>query len=295
MALFNEFCADFFQRYFELHPTEAIHYGIEGYDHRLKDYTDEEYREEKSFAEDSLKRLKQVSVKGLSRDETIDYALLEGRLTIENYEFNKEDYRLKLPDLYLSTSHFYILTVRPTNDVVGNLLARLERSPKVIEQGIANLSRPEVNPPRLWTEMAIESAKGGVSFLDNLGDIPRVKNVLKDLARFKAAVEKAKDATRAFQQFLERDLLARSRGVYAVGPEHYHLLLKKRHFLSLDAGSLLALGENLFAETKKELAALAEKIAPGKGIEKAALKIQEAHPTANELLPVYQKAMEAAR
>jgi len=38
MPSFAEFCADFFKKYFDLHPTEAIHYGIEGYDHLLKDY-----------------------------------------------------------------------------------------------------------------------------------------------------------------------------------------------------------------------------------------------------------------
>ena len=295
MSSFTEFCADFFSRYFELHPTEAIHYGVEGYDHRLNDYSDEAYRAEKAFAEDAFKRLREVSIKGLSADETIDYALLDGRLALDNYEFNKEDYRLRSPEQYLCTSHFYILTVRPTNDVVGNLLARLEGSPGVIAQGIANLSRPEANPPRLWTEMAIESARGGVSFLDTLGNIPRVKETLKEPGRFAAAVEKAQAATRSFQDFLERDLLPRSRGSYAVGPEHYHLLLKKRHFLSHDAEGLLALGEKLFDDTKRELGALAEKIAPGKSIEEAALKIQERHPAAGELLPVYQKAMEAAR
>jgi uncharacterized protein (DUF885 family) len=295
MTSFADFSADFFKRYFELHPTEAIHYGIEGHDHRLKDYTDAAHREEKAFAADARKRLRQVSVKGLSRDETIDYALLEGKLVIENYEFAKEDHRLKSPEQYLSVSHFYILTVRPTNDLMGNLLARLESSGRVIEEGIENLSRPEANPPRLWTEMAVESAKGGVSFLDNLGNIPNVKNALTDPSRFRAAVEKAKDATRRFQEFLERDLLPRSRGVYAVGAEHYHLLLKKRHFLNHDAEGLLALGKKLFAETKKELAALAEKITPGKSIEEVARTIQERHPSSDELLAVYRKAMEAAR
>ena len=295
MSSFADFCADFFARYFELHPTEAIHYGVPGYDNRLKDYTDEAYRAEKAFADESLKRLRQVSVKGLSPDETLDYALLEGRLTLDNYEFKKEDYRLKAPEQYLSTSHFYILTVKPTDDVAGNLLARLELSPAIIEQGIGNLSRPDADPPRLWTEIAIESAKGGLTFLDHLWDIPRVKETTRDSHRFNRAVEGAKAATRKYQDFLERDLLPRSRGVYAVGPEHYHLLLKKKHFLSIDAEQLLARGEALFAETKKELAALAEKIAPGKGIEEAARKIQDHHPPASELLPVYQKAMEAAR
>ncbi len=295
MSAFAEFCADFFKRYFELHPTEAIHYGVEGHDHRLHDYTDEAYRKEKAFAEDSLKRLRQVSVKGLTKDETIDYALMEGRLTIENYEFNKEDYRLKSPESYLSTPHFYILTVRPTDDIAGNLLSRLEQSPKIVEQGIANLNRKEANPPKLWTEIAVESAKGGISFLDTLSNIPKVKEAMKDPQRLQAAIEKAKAATQRFCDFLESDLLARSDGTYAVGAEHYHLLLKKRHFLSHDAESLLAFGEKLFAETKKELAAMAEEIAPGKDIEQAALKIQQQHPSPGELLPVYRKAMEAAR
>jgi uncharacterized protein (DUF885 family) len=295
MPAFADFSRDYFSRYFELHPTEAIHYGVPGYDHRLKDFTDAAYREEKALAAESLRRLREVSVKGLSPDETLDYALLEGRLTLDNYEFEKEDYRLRSPEQYLSTSHFYILTVRPTNDVGGNLLSRLEASPAIIEQGIANLSRAEANPPRLWTDIAIESAKGGVTFLDSLSNIPRVKETTRDSARFNRAVEKAKAATERFQDFLERDLLPRSGGVYAVGPEHYHLLLKKKHFLSIDAEQLLAQGERLFADTKKELEALAERIAPGQGIEAAARKIQDHHPPASDLLPVYEKAMEAAR
>ena len=57
MSPFADFCADFFKRYFELHPTEAINYGVEGYDHLLNDYSDEAYREEKAFVEHSFKRL----------------------------------------------------------------------------------------------------------------------------------------------------------------------------------------------------------------------------------------------
>jgi uncharacterized protein (DUF885 family) len=295
MTSFADFCADFFKRYFDLHPTEAIHYGIDGYDHLLKDYTDETYREEKAFAEQSFKQLRQVSVKGLTKDETIDYALLEGRLTIENYEFNKEDYRLKWPEIYLSIPHIYILTVRPTKDIVGNIQGRLQRAPQLIQQGISNLSRREANPPRLWTEMAIASAKGGIDFLKNLSNIPKVKETPTKPQSFNDAVQMTIEATKSFQEFLERELLPRSRGAYAVGDEHYHLLLKKRHFLSHDAQGLLALGERLFDQTKKELAALADAIAPGKGIEEAALKIQEQHPSSSELLSIYQRAMEAAR
>ena len=169
------FCTDYFNKYFELHPTEAIYYGIEGYDHLLNDYSDEAYKIEKAFVGESLGKLHQIPVEDLDKDETIDYTLLEGRLTIQRYEYKKEDYRLKWPDTYLPVDAIYILTVRPTDDLPGNLLSRLEQTPALIQQGIANLSRPEANPPRLWTEMAIEGAKGGLSFLDNLTVHPKVQ------------------------------------------------------------------------------------------------------------------------
>ena len=51
MSSFADFCTEYFKRYFELHPTEAIYYGIEGYDHLLKDYSDETYQAEKAFVE----------------------------------------------------------------------------------------------------------------------------------------------------------------------------------------------------------------------------------------------------
>ncbi|MBI4523021.1 MAG: DUF885 domain-containing protein [Deltaproteobacteria bacterium] len=295
MSSFSDFCDEYFKKYFALHPTEAIHYGIGGYDHLLKDYSDEAYAEEKALAEESLRKLRQVSVKGLTPDEIIDYALMEGRLTIENYEFKKEDYRLKWPEIYLPVPHVYILTVRPTNDIIGNLLSRLEAMPEAVAQGISNLSRPESNPPKLWTRMAIASARGGITFLDNLLENPRIKQAIRDPHPLEGAIGKAERAVNDFGDFLAGDLLSRSDGIYAVGDEHYHLLLKKRHFLSHDAQSLLALGESLFKETKKELGALAEEVAPGQGIKEVTRRIQENHPPVDELIPAYENAMKAAR
>jgi len=295
MSTFTEFCAGYFRKYFELHPTDAIYYGVEGFDHLLNDYSDDTYKAEKAFAEESLATLRQISPEDLDQDESIDCALLEGKLTIQNYEHAKEDYRLKWPDTYSPIDAIYILTVRSTNDLAGNLLSRLNRTPALIRQGIANLSRGEANPPRLWTEMAIEGAKGGVSFLENLAVHPKIKESVKDVGGLHAAVETAKSAVSDFAIFLERDLLPRSRGDYAVGEEHYNLLLKKKHFLDHNARTLLSLGEELFAKTRKELGELANDLAPGKDIEEVARSIQQKHPAIDEVLPAYRKAMQAAR
>ena len=295
MSTFTAFCDAYFKKYFDLHPTDAIYYGIDRYDHLLNDYSDETYNAEKSSVDESLTALSQFSYQDLSPDEAIDYALLKGKLTIQSYEHKKEDYRLKWPDTYSPIEAIYILTVRNTNDFAGNLLSRLNRSPALLQQGISNLSRAAANPPKLWTEMALEGAKGGITFLENLTAHPKVQSAGIDAAGLKAAIQTAKGALANFAEFLERDLLPRSSGVYAVGLAHYELLLRHKHFLDFDAPTLLELGEDLFARTKRELSDLAAEIAPGKSIEAAALAIQENHPSIVEVLSAYQKAMEAAR
>jgi len=295
MSSFTDFSERFFKRYFELHPTDAIYYGIEGYDHLLNDYSDDAYAAERAFVEESLRQLRQISTADLDSDEAIDYALLDGKLAIQKYQHAKEDYRLREPDTYSPIDAIYILTVRATNELAGNLLSRLDGTPALIRRGLDNLSRKDAHPPRLWTEIAIEGAKGAISFLQNLPSHPKVQSAAIDPSVLQTAIGKAKGAMENFGDFLEHELLPRSDGVYAVGLEHYNLLLRKKHFLDHDAASLLALGEELFATTRRELAELTSRMAPGKSIEAAARSIQSSHPSAGEVLPAYQKAMEAAR
>ena len=295
MSRFGRFCEGHFRKYFEIHPTDAIYYGIQGYDHLLNDYSDEAYRAETTFVQESLEALRQIPDAELDADQSLDRTLLIGKLTIQSYEHAKEDYRLKWPDTYSPIEAIYILTVRATDDLAGNLLSRLNRAPALIRQGIDNLSRKEANPPRLWTQMAIEGAKGAVSFLEDLPNHPKIRTAGIEPGVLQTAIDNAKGAMTDFAAFLESDLLARSNGVYAVGAEHYDLLLRNKHFVEHDAQSLLRLGRELFEKTKRDLAELAAEIAPGKTIAEAARAIQEIHPTLDQVLPAYQKAMEAAR
>ena len=295
MTSFTDFCGRYFKAYFELHPTEAVYYGIPGYDHLLNDYSDETYLAAKRLAHNSLDELQRISIAGLDSDGQIDYALLAGKLTIQNYEYAKEDYRLKWPDIYSPVEAIYILTVRDTNDFSGNLLSRLNRSPALIQQGIANLSRPQANPPRLWTEMALAGAAGALEFLERLPQHPKVQSASIDAATLQSALKTTKSAVADFAGFLERDLLPRSGGAYAVGLEHYNLLLRNKHFLDTDAAGLLRLGDELFSATKRELAEVAAAVAPGKTIDECARAIQQKHPAADEVLLAYRRAMERAR
>ncbi len=110
--------------------------------------------------------------------------------------------------------------------------------------------------------MLSKAREGGVSFLDNLPAHPKVQAAVQDhhgVARGDRRRRRVR--SRTSPTFLERDLLPRSRGIYAVGEAHFNLLLKKKHFLDHDAASLLALGESLFVKTKQELESIAEELA----------------------------------
>ena len=78
MARFTDWCSSYFKKYFDLHPTDAIYYGVEGYDHLLNDYSDETYAAEKSFVEESLLTLRQISPLELDPDRPSTMAFSKG-------------------------------------------------------------------------------------------------------------------------------------------------------------------------------------------------------------------------
>jgi len=122
-----------------------------------------------------------------------------------------------------------------------------------------------------------------------------VRAEIEDGGALQSAIAGAKSAMNDFAVYLENELLPRSHGAYAVGAEHYNLLLKKKHFLEHDHRSLLALGETLFEKTKNELSELAEELSPGDQIEEVARRIQQHHPSVDGVLAAYRTAMEGAR
>ena len=126
-------------------------------------------------------------------------------------------------------------------------------TPALIQQGIANLSRPEANPPQTLDGDGHRGGERRNQFSRQPDGPPESQAAVKNTETLQAAIEKAKSAIRDFALFLERDLFPRSRGIYAVGEEHYNLLLKKKHFLTHDAESLLILGEDFSQRRSKSL------------------------------------------
>src|ERR1700694_1480642 len=90
-----------------------------------------------------------------------------------------------------------------------SLVARERQMPAVFAAARANLK----NPPRVYTEIAIEQLPGIASFFET--DVPAAFKDVKDeklLAEFRVANAKVLTELKGYGEFLKRDVLPDSKG-----------------------------------------------------------------------------------
>jgi uncharacterized protein (DUF885 family) len=199
------------------------------------------------------------------------------------------------PDLYASPlDAIFAMTARdyaPAADRAGNVLARLEKIPKVFETAKANL----LNPPRVWTEVGIDRAASAKTFLES--QRPFLLASLPDQsARVDAALKTAEAAYDDYKKFLEKQVLPRSNGRFSAGRELFSFLLRNDYFIEESPEALLAMGRKLFAETKTQMTEVAKRIdARAKDWPEVVAKLKGNHPTADGLLDAYRHEVQRAR
>ena len=209
---------------------------------------------EKTFVEESLAKLRQVPAGDLNPDEAIDYALLEGKLTIQSYEHAKEDYRLKWPDTYSPDRRdLYSHRAgdqRPCRQ--STQPSQIERR-QLIRQGIANLSRDRRQPAETvdgkWRSKA---PRGRQIFWTTCPTTQKFKAAVKDTAASASGDPKRQQsAHRVIAQFLETRFAAAQPRRLRRGRRALQSAPQRKNIFSITTPqSLLALGEALFAKTK---------------------------------------------
>jgi uncharacterized protein (DUF885 family) len=153
------------------------------------------------------------------------------------------------------------------------------------------------NPAPQHTELALRMAKGGVGFFES-ATRTWAEGATKDaalLAEFTAANDAALAATRDFAAWLEKDLLPRSHGVFALGAERYRELLRLQEMVETPLPELLAKGEAHLAKDRAAFLETAAKLAPGRKPADVMHDLTSDHPAAADLIPSVARGLEAAR
>jgi len=178
-AVYDRF---FDEYYFPFSPTTATSAGIHAYDEKLEDYS-------KAGVAKRVAALKKLEGEFAKRPESADRALVLNYIhaalleleTVRGWERNPDNYSSGI-----TNSAFVIMsrTFAPPAARLKSLIARERLMPKVLAEARANLK----NPPRIYTEIAIEQMPGNISFFEN--DVPLAFKDVTDpklLADFRAA------------------------------------------------------------------------------------------------------------
>lgn len=280
----------------DIHPEEATALGLHDNDAELDDRSIAGHDAGTDRQEALLRSLERrfASPKASPAART-DLALLLGALRCDIRNKRVQRPLQRKPDVYVEPLNaIFQMTAReyaPAAERARDVIARLEKIPKVVEQAKENV----LNPPRVWTEIAIDRASSARPFLAAqraflVGALPA------EVARIDAALAAATGAYEDYKRFLQRTVLPRSNGGFAAGRELFEFLLKNDYFLEEGADELLAMGKKVFAETNAEMLEVAKRIDPkAKGWPEVTARLKAKHPSARELLGAYRREVARAR
>jgi uncharacterized protein (DUF885 family) len=280
----------------EISPEEATALGLHRNDSELDDRTiaghDKNIEREEALLRAIEERLKAPRA---SAPAKTDLAMLIGALRSRIRTARVQRPLQRMPDVYVEPLNaLFQMTARPyapPPERARNILSRMEKIPKVVELGRQNL----LNPPRVWTEIAIDRASSAKAFLEQ--QRPFLSQSLPgESARIDAALKAAIAAYEDFKRHLQRDVLPRSNGRFSAGRELFEYLLVNDYFLDEGADALLARGKAIFSETSARMTEVAKRIDPkAKGWSEVTSKLKAKHPSADELLDAYRKEVARAR
>lgn len=282
------------QAYFEdmmtRHTSFATSLGLHHHDNRLEDFSASAILEESVTAgvyRRDFAALPAASLTPVQRaDREMILAGIDGMIltnsVIRPWETNPDQYSSGL-----TNSAFTLIkrSFAPAEQRLASLIAREKRMPGMLAQAKRNLK----NPPKIYTEIAISQMDGNKDFFATTvtGAFAGVTDPQLKSA-FKASNDAVIRAMDDYKTFLEKDLLPRSNGNFALGENAYRAKLKADEMIDMPLDQLLAIGEADLRRNQAAFKAMAAKIDATKSAETVFGDLSREHPTPDKLLSVTQ-------
>ena len=276
---FDQLVDQYFNEHFEFSPSEATADGFHQYDSKLEDYSRRSMQAEVAMDRKYLAKFESMPQSD-DRDLVLSRIRAELLATedIRGWEKNPDDYSSGV------TSSIFSLISRefaPPDARLKSVIAREKLIPRVFIEARANLK----NPPRIYTEIALEQLPGIESFFAH--DVPDAFSGVKDprlLAEFNTCNAAVISALQKYQKFLKTDVLPRSRGDFRLGAENYRKKLLYEEMVDIPLDRLLKIGYDDLHRNQQELIAVAQKIDPTKTPQQIAEDLEKDHPAPDQLL-----------
>jgi uncharacterized protein (DUF885 family) len=276
--------------HYAFNPSEATAAGLHELDSKLEERSPEAIAAESRRLKGALAELSRTPEWRLSSESRYDFLILQSHALARLLELEEIRMWRRDPSLYVRLASSSIDNIlkrayAPVEQRLPAVLARERQIPRLLEEARVNLD----NPPRIYTETALAEAAGSVAFFERV--VPqmfeRAGGSRLDAARraeFHSANDSAVASLRSFREWLERDLLPRSAGEFAIGPENFRKKLLYEEMVDTPPAALLREGERQLREVQDEMRAVAEVVAPGRGVNAALQLLERDHPSADGLV-----------
>ena len=275
---------------FHFAPTLGTQMGLHQYDTQLEDFSAATIQKQIAALHAYEKKLTAIDPSALDASIAADHTILLNSIrsqllsleVIRNWEKNPDNYSSGV------TNAIFVLMERPFAPVNTRLRAAIEREmqiPQVFVEARKNLK----NPPRVFTEVALEQIDGLISFFQS--DVPTAFKdaddaaAKADFARTNAAViQSLKD----YGAWMKSDLLPRSNGDYRLGADIYRKKLAYDEMVDVPLDRLLQVALDDLHRNQAEFARVAKEVDPTKTPQEVLAELATIHPAPDKLLDSFR-------
>src|SRR2546427_2704866 len=294
---FQQIVDAYFDDYFKANPSQATNAGFHQYDRQLEDFSLAAHQRNRLKLLEYLAAFQAVDPRALAQNERDDREIMIATIHSLLLEEDRVQMWRKNADNYSSAVTSSIFTLIKRNfaspeERLRSVIEREKQIPRALQQARAVLR----NPPKIYTDIAIEQLPGNVDFFKTT--VPEAFGDVKDsalLTEFKRSNDGAMAALNEYLAWLQKDLLPRSRGVFAIGAENYRLKLLYDEMVDVPLTRLLKIGYAQLRKDQQALVETARRIDPKKKPEDVLKELERDHPTADTLLSSAQQQLDGLR
>ena len=289
----------YFDASFKLNPTNGTSVGLHQYDPELEDYSAAGVAAQVALLHSYEKKLSAIDPSALDQSDAADFQILLNNIksqllsleVIRNWQKNPDNYSSGI-----AGSVFVIMerNYAPADARLRSIVARERKMPQALLEARKNLK----NPPRIFTEIAIEQIDGNISFFQN--DVPSAFPALSvpatsgpdaiaphtkaDFAQTNAAVIQA---LKDYAAWLKSDLLPRSNGDYKLGADTFSKKLQYDEMVDIPLDHLLEVAYADLHRNQAEFARIARQVDPSKTPQQVLAELAAIHPAPDALLQTF--------
>jgi uncharacterized protein (DUF885 family) len=292
VALVDEY---FDQVLFKFSPTAGTSAGLHQYDTQLEDYSRAGIAREIAALHKFETRVAAVDPESLDEtaagDRDILLSNIRGTLleleTIRPWEKNADNYSSGI------TNSVYVIMSRKfasEDERLRSVVARETLMPAALAEARNNLK----NPPRVYTEIALEQLPGIVSFFQS--DVPAAFANASDAA-VKANFAKTNAgviaALQEYEKWLKTDLLPRSNGDFRIGAETFSKKLLYDEMVDTSLDRLLKIGTADLRANQANFNRIAKEVDASKTPRQVLDDLGATHPAPDKLLQSFRDTFDS--